>query len=142
MIASQEEARASGNAEIGPEHLVLGLLAEPDGLAARVMAGRGATPEAVRETVGAALPPRVDQVPDLIPYDARGKKALELTFREALRLGHNYIGTEHILLALLEQEDGTGVLTNLGLTKPSVEADLATALAAVVKAASKGGDAQ
>ncbi|MFI6255176.1 Clp protease N-terminal domain-containing protein [Micromonospora zamorensis] len=142
VIASQEEARASGNAEIGPEHLVLGLLAEPEGLAARVMAGRGATPEAVRETVGAALPPRVDQVPDLIPYDARGKKALELTFREALRLGHNYIGTEHILLALLEQEDGAGVLTNLGLTKPSVEADLATALAAVVKAASKGDDAQ
>ncbi|MCG5469545.1 ATP-dependent Clp protease ATP-binding subunit [Micromonospora sp. LAH09] len=141
VIASQEEARAGGNAEIGPEHLVLGLLAEPEGLAARVMAGRGATPEAVRETVGAALPPRVDQVPDLIPYDARGKKALELTFREALRLGHNYIGTEHILLALLEQEDGTGVLTSLGLTKPSVEADLATALAAAVKAAN-GGDVQ
>ncbi|TQJ20722.1 ClpA/ClpB-like protein [Micromonospora sp. A202] len=142
VMASQEEARASGNAEIGPEHLVLGLLAEPEGLAARVMAGRGAAPEAVRETVAAALPPRADQVPALIPYDARGKKALELTFREALRLGHNYIGTEHILLALLEQEDGTGVLTNLGLTKSSVEADLATALAAVVKAASTGGDAQ
>ncbi|MCG5464999.1 Clp protease N-terminal domain-containing protein [Micromonospora sp. NPDC053740] len=141
VIASQEEARASGNAEIGPEHLVLGLLAEPDGLAARVMAGRGATPEAVREAVAAALPPRAEQVPDLIPYDARGKKALELTFREALRLGHNYIGTEHILLALLEQEDGAGVLTNLGLEKATVEADLATALAAVVSAASKGDDA-
>ncbi|MEU8153705.1 Clp protease N-terminal domain-containing protein [Micromonospora sp. NPDC048986] len=132
VIASQEEARASGNAEIGPGHLVLGLLAEPDGLAARVMAGRGATPEAVREAVAAVLPPRAEQVPDLIPYDARGKKALELTFREALRLGHNYIGTEHILLALLEQEDGAGVLTNLGLEKATVEADLATALAAAV----------
>ncbi|MER7591069.1 Clp protease N-terminal domain-containing protein [Micromonospora sp. NPDC127501] len=132
VMASQEEARASGNAEIGPEHLVLGLLAEPEGLAARVMAGRGATPEAVREAVGAVLPPRAEQVPDLIPYDARGKKALELTFREALRLGHNYIGTEHILLALLEQEDGTGVLTNLGLDKATVEADLAAALAAAV----------
>ncbi|WCN82656.1 Clp protease N-terminal domain-containing protein [Micromonospora sp. LH3U1] len=129
VVASQEEARASGNAEIGPEHLVLGLLAEPEGLAATVMAGRGATAEAVRETVGAALPPPADQVPDLIPYDARGKKALELTFREALRLGHNYIGTEHILLALLEQEDGAGVLTNLGLEKAAVEADLAAALA-------------
>ncbi|MET8120610.1 Clp protease N-terminal domain-containing protein [Micromonospora sp. NPDC005189] len=132
VMASQEEARASGNAEIGPEHLVLGLLAEPEGLAAKVMAGRGATPEAVRETVGAALPPSADQVPDLIPYDARGKKALELTFREALRLGHNYIGTEHILLALLEQEDGAGVLTNLGLEKAAVEADLSVALAAAV----------
>ena len=127
VVASQEEARASGNAEIGPGHLVLGLLAEPEGLAARVMAGRGATPEAVREAVGAVLPPRAEQVPDLIPYDARGKKALELTFREALRLGHNYIGTEHILLALLEQEDGAGVLTNLGLEKAAVEADLAAA---------------
>ncbi|MBG6102638.1 MULTISPECIES: Clp protease N-terminal domain-containing protein [Micromonospora] len=132
VMASQEEARASGNAEIGPEHLVLGLLAEPEGLAARVMAGRGATPEAVREAVGAVLPPRAEQVPDLIPYDARGKKALELTFREALRLGHNYIGTEHMLLALLEQEDGAGVLTNLGLDKATVEGDLAAALAAAV----------
>ncbi|MFG3552831.1 Clp protease N-terminal domain-containing protein [Micromonospora sp. NPDC047557] len=132
VVASQEEARASGNAEIGPEHLVLGLLAEPEGLAARVLAGRGATPEAVREAVGAVLPPRAEQVPDLIPYDARGKKALELTFREALRLGHNYIGTEHILLALLEQEDGAGVLTNLGLDKAAVEADLSAALAAAV----------
>ncbi|MGW3789272.1 Clp protease N-terminal domain-containing protein [Micromonospora chokoriensis] len=141
VMASQEEARASGNAEIGPEHLVLGLLAEPEALAARVMADLGVTPEAVRETVAAALPPRVEQVPDLIPYDARGKKALELTFREALRLGHNYIGTEHILLALLEQEDGTGVLTSLGLEKAAVEADLATALAAAVSAASKSGEA-
>ncbi|MEU7770430.1 Clp protease N-terminal domain-containing protein [Micromonospora taraxaci] len=141
VMASQEEARASGNAEIGPEHLVLGLLAEPDALAARVMADLGVTPEAVRETVAAALPPRVEQVPDLIPYDARGKKALELTFREALRLGHNYIGTEHILLALLEQEDGAGVLTSLGLEKAAVEADLATALAAAVRAATKSGEA-
>lgn len=130
VMSSQEEARASGSAEIRPEHLVLGLLAEPEGLAATVMAGRGATPEVVRERVVALLPPPAEQVPDLIPYDARGKKALELTFREALRLGHNYIGTEHILLALLEQEDGTGVLTDLGLEKATVEADLAAALAA------------
>ncbi|MFC7707036.1 Clp protease N-terminal domain-containing protein [Micromonospora lupini] len=141
VMASQEEARAARNAEIGPEHLVLGLLAEPDGLAARVMAGRGATPEAVREAVGAALPPGVDEVPDLIPYNAPGKKALELTFREALRLGHNYIGTEHLLLALLELEDGGGVLTELGLTKEAVEADLAAALAAIVKASASGNGA-
>lgn len=129
VMASQEEARASRHAEIGPEHLVLGLLAEPEALAARVIVARGVPLETVRETVSAALPAPADQVPDLIPYDARGKKALELTFREALRLGHNYIGTEHILLALLEQEDGTGVLTDLGLEKAAVEADLAAALA-------------
>ncbi|WP_328424247.1 ATP-dependent Clp protease ATP-binding subunit [Micromonospora sp. NBC_00389] len=131
VMASQEEARASRHAEIGPEHLVLGLLAEPEALAAKVIVARGVPLETVRETVSAALPAPADQVPDLIPYDARGKKALELTFREALRLGHNYIGTEHILLALLEQEDGTGVLTDLGLEKAAVEADLLAAVAAV-----------
>ncbi|MFI5927328.1 Clp protease N-terminal domain-containing protein [Micromonospora sp. NPDC051543] len=132
VMASQEEARAAGSPEIGPAHLVLGLLAEPEGLAARVLVGRGATPEAVRSAVGAVLPPAGGDVPDLIPYNADGKKALELTFREALRLGHNYIGTEHILLALLEQEDGAGVLTDLGLDKAAVEADLSAALAAAV----------
>ena len=129
VIASQEEARGAGNAEIRPEHLVLGLLAEPDGLAARALVAEGLSPAAVREAVTAALPAPTGQVPDLIPYDAQGKKALELTFREALRLGHNYIGTEHILLALLELEDGTGVLSGLGLTKDRVESQVAAALA-------------
>ncbi|MEV4842739.1 Clp protease N-terminal domain-containing protein [Micromonospora matsumotoense] len=129
VIASQEEARGAGNAEIRPEHLVLGLLAEPDGLAAKALVAEGLSPAAVREAVTAALPAPTDQVPDLIPYDAQGKKALELTFREALRLGHNYIGTEHILLALLELEDGTGVLSGLGLTKDGVESQVAAALA-------------
>ncbi|MEU1755091.1 Clp protease N-terminal domain-containing protein [Micromonospora matsumotoense] len=129
VIASQEEARGAGNAEIRPEHLVLGLLAEPDGLAAKALVADGLTPAAVREAVTAALPAPTDQIPDLIPYDAQGKKALELTFREALRLGHNYIGTEHILLALLELEDGTGVLSGLGLTKDGVESQVAAALA-------------
>ena len=127
-MASQNEARASGHAEIRPEHLVLGLLAEPEALAAKAIVGRGVSLETLREAVSAALPPPAGEVPDLIPYDARGKKALELTFREALRLGHNYIGTEHILLALLELEDGSGVLTDLGLEKAALEADLVAAV--------------
>ncbi|MFI7079970.1 Clp protease N-terminal domain-containing protein [Micromonospora sp. NPDC049903] len=131
VMASQNEARAAGNAEIGPAHLVLGLLAEPEGLAVKVLVAGGVTVEAVREAAAAALPPSVGEVPDLIPYDAAGKKALELTFREALRLGHNYIGTEHILLALLEQEGGEGVLTGLGVDKAAVEAGTAAALAKV-----------
>ncbi|WP_200211541.1 Clp protease N-terminal domain-containing protein [Micromonospora coerulea] len=129
VVTSQNEARAAGNAEIGPEHLALGLLAEPDGLAARVITARAVPLERLREAVTAALPAAADQVPDLIPYDARGKKVLELTFREALRLGHNYVGTEHILLALIEEEGGDGVLTGLGLDKPGVEAAVADALA-------------
>ncbi len=56
-----------------------------------------------------------------MPYGPAAKKVLELTFREALRLGHNYIGTEHVLLALVEVEDDDGVLTTLGVTKPALE---------------------
>ncbi|RDG36352.1 Clp protease N-terminal domain-containing protein [Streptomyces corynorhini] len=132
VVASQNEARAAGNAEIRPEHLVLGLLNEPNGLAARALVDQGVTPEALREAVAARLPAPVENVPELIPYDMRGKKALELTFREALRLGHNYVGTEHILLALLEQEDGTGVLADLGVDKPTSEAHAVAAIAAIV----------
>ena len=67
-------------------------------------------------------------MPALIPFNGAAKKVLELTFREALRLGHNYIGTEHILLALLEAEDGDGPLHGLGVDKDRVERDLAAAL--------------
>jgi ATP-dependent Clp protease ATP-binding subunit ClpA len=77
------------------------------------------------------LPPRVDEIPELIPYSGQARKALELTFREALRLGHNYIGTEHILLAILELEDGTGVLAGLGVNKAAAEATVLQALASV-----------
>jgi ATP-dependent Clp protease ATP-binding subunit ClpA len=69
-----------------------------------------------------------------VPFDAGAKKVLELTFREALRLGHNYVGTEHLLLALLEFEDGEGLLTGLGITKAATETQVARALAAAVAA--------
>src|SRR6266581_6631818 len=117
VMAAQNEARAAGNDEIRPEHLTLGLLSEPDALAAKSIIAQGVPLETVRQTVTAALPPAAGQVPELIPFGPQAKKALELTFREALRMGHNYIGTEHILLALLELEDGTGILAGLGLTK-------------------------
>jgi ATP-dependent Clp protease ATP-binding subunit ClpA len=64
----------------------------------------------------------VDDAPSLVPYDASAKKVLELTFREALRLGHASVGTEHVLLGLLEQEGSSGVLTDLGVEKAAVEA--------------------
>ncbi|MER7395059.1 Clp protease N-terminal domain-containing protein [Streptomyces sp. NPDC000151] len=133
VVASQNETKAAGHTEITTAHLVLGLLAEPEGLAVKAIAAQGITPEAVREAATAALPPRADaEVPALIPFDAAAKKALELTFREALRLGHNYIGTEHVLLALLEQEDGDGVLTRLGVTKAAAEEWVTATLAALV----------
>lgn len=134
VMAAQNEAHEAGNAEIGPGHLALGLLAEPNAIAAMVILAQGVQLAAVREAVGSVLPPASADVPELIPYDAAGKKALELTFREALRLGHNYVGTEHILLALLELEDGAGPLAGLGIEKAAAETDIADALAAATAA--------
>jgi hypothetical protein len=121
VMASQEQARAAGNTEINPAHVVLGLLTEPEALAAKAVVAQGVPLERVREAATATLPPAADQVPGLIPYDAQAKKVMELTFREALRLGHNYVGTEHILLALLELENGSGLLCGLGIAKDTAE---------------------
>jgi len=130
VMAAQNEAREAGNDLIRPEHLVLGLLVEPDALAARAIVAQGVTLEDVRQAAAALLPAPVAQVPDLVPFDAQAKKALLLTFREGVRMGHRHIGTEHILLALLELEDGDGVLTGLGLDKAAAEATVAAGLAA------------
>lgn len=134
VMAAQEESRAAGNDQTRPEHLALGLLSEPKGIGARAVAAQGVSVEAVRDAVEAILPPAVPDVPELIPYDAGAKKALELTFREALRMGHNYVGTEHILLALLELEDGRGVLSGLGIDKAATETFVSEALAKIIAA--------
>jgi hypothetical protein len=133
VVASQNEARTASNNEIRPEHLALGLLSEPEGIAARAIVAQGVSLDTLRQTATAALPPAADEMPALVPFDARAKKALELTFREALRMGHNYVGTEHILLALLELEDGTGLLSGLGIDKAATEAHTVAALAAIVE---------
>jgi hypothetical protein len=131
VVTAQNEARAASSAEITPEHLILGILGEPEGLAARAISGQGVTLEVVRRQVTGKLPTPAEQLPALIPFSAPARKVLELTLREALRLGHNYVGTEHILLALLEQEGGDGVLTGLGLDKVTIEQQLVTMLASV-----------
>ncbi len=127
VVSSQNEARAAGNHQIGTGHLILGLLHEPDALWAEAVIAQGVPLDRVREAATASLPAAGDQVPDLIPFDAPARKALELTFREALRLGHNDIGTEHLLLALLELEAGTGVFSGLGVDKSAAEAHIAEA---------------
>ena len=109
---------------------MLGLLTEPDALAAKAIIAQGVSLQRVREVAAATLAAPAGQVPELIPFDPHGKKALELTFREALRLGHNYIGTEHILLALLELEDGTGTLAGLGISKDATEQNVVAAVEA------------
>jgi hypothetical protein len=127
VVTSQNEARAQGNAEIGVAHLVLGLAADPTSLGARTIVAQGVSLDAVRRTAAATLPGPVDSLPALIPFDAHAKKALELTFREALRMSNNHVGTEHILLAVLELEDGTGILAGLGVDKAAAETSIATA---------------
>ena len=124
IMAAQEESRTLGDDEVRPAHLILGLLAEPVALAARALADQGVTPDSVRTAATAALPSGPGPSPDPIPYDAGSRKVMQLTFREALRLGHNYIGTEHLLLALVEFEDGTGVLSALGVDKQRAEASI------------------
>lgn len=121
ILAAQEESRVLGDDEVRPAHLVLGLLAEPAALAARALDDQGVSAEAVRAAATAALPSGPGPSPDPIPYDAGSRKVMQLTFREALRLGHNYIGTEHLLLALLEYEAGDGVLSGLGVDKQRAE---------------------
>ncbi|MFI1726879.1 Clp protease N-terminal domain-containing protein [Streptomyces sp. NPDC020489] len=131
VMAAHNEAVAARNAEGRPEHLLLGLLAEPQGLAAQAITAQGVLLDTVRQAATAALPPAVEEAPELVPYGSDAKKVLELTFREALRIGHNYVGTEHILLALLEFEHGTGVLSDLGITKDATEAHITEALRAL-----------
>jgi len=131
VMSAHNEAIAARNPEGRPEHLVLGLLAEPEGLAAKALVAQGVILDTVRQAATDTLPPAADEVPELVPYGSDAKKVLELTFREALRLGHNYVGTEHLLLALLEFENGDGVLTGLGITKPAAEEYLTAALAEI-----------
>jgi hypothetical protein len=126
VVESQNTAHAAGNDEITPDHLLLALFGDPASLAARLLAGHGIDAQAVARTV--TLPPRVAELPALTPFNGPAKKVLELTVREALRLGHNYIGTEHILLALLETEGDDGPLHTLGLDKDGAEAEIAAVL--------------
>jgi Clp amino terminal domain, pathogenicity island component len=134
VMAAHQEAKAAGNVEVGPVHLVLGLLHEPVAVAAKVIVEQGVSLDEVRRQANAALPARVEaaEVPEVVPYDLEARKTLELTFREALRLGHNYVGTEHILLALLEIEEGEGVLTGLGLDKAATHGKVVAMLSAIV----------
>ena len=124
VIAARQEAIRRRHDRVLPEHLVLGLLHEQEGLAARTVAALGVSPEAARAALGATLPAAMPDgvTPGHVPFDSRAMKVLELTLREALALGHNYIGTEHILLGLLDEEEslGGGPLAGLGITKERV----------------------
>jgi len=106
VVLAQEEARALKHNYIGTEHILLGLLREEEGLAARVLKSLDITVERVRAQVVRMVGSGEEVTSDQIPFTPRAKKVLELSLREALSLGHNYIGTEHILLGLVRENEG------------------------------------
>lgn len=132
VVRSQEEARAAHLTEIGAAHLLVGLTTDPDSLAMRAFAEQGATAETIRAAAETTLPagdPDTDS-PTLIPFDGPTKKVLELSVREALRLGHTSVGTEHLLLAMLAPDSATApVLAGLGVTTEATERYVVAALA-------------
>ncbi|GGQ60289.1 Clp protease N-terminal domain-containing protein [Couchioplanes azureus] len=124
VVGAMTAARATGHPEIHPAHLLLGLLDVPGATAHAALGDFGT----VREAAHAELPEAPGgTLPELIPFDARSRKVLELTFREALRLGDDSVDTGHLLLAMLEEAHGGGVLGGLGLDKAAVEAALQSA---------------
>jgi ATP-dependent Clp protease ATP-binding subunit ClpA len=108
VVLAQEEARTLQHNFIGTEHLLLGLLGEPDGIAARGLGRFGLTLSQAREDVTARVSPAAGPVKGRIPFTPRAKKVMEFALREALALRHNYIGTEHLLLGLIRDTDGAG----------------------------------
>jgi hypothetical protein len=108
IVLAQEEARRMQHNYIGTEHVLLGLLAEETGLAARVARGFGLTLAVGREDVLAIIGQGKGASSGHIPFTPRAKKCLELALREALQLGHDYIGTEHVLLGIVREGNGVG----------------------------------
>ena len=106
VVLAQEEARRMEHNYIGTEHVLLGLLGEPEGLAGRALEGLGMSLEAARNEVTAIVGTGSAALSGHIPFTPRAKKTLELSLREALQLHHNYIGTEHILLGLIREGEG------------------------------------
>jgi ATP-dependent Clp protease ATP-binding subunit ClpC len=116
VVLAQEEARMLNHNYIGTEHILLGLIHEGEGVAAKALESLGISLEAVRSQVEEIIGQGQAAPTGHIPFTPRAKKVLELSLREALQLGHNYIGTEHILLGLIREGEGVAaqVLQKLG----------------------------
>jgi len=106
VVLAQEEARRLNHNYIGTEHILLGLLGEPAGVAHRVLGSFGMTLEGARQDLAEFIDHGKQEPRGHIPFTPRAKKVLELSLREALQLHHHYIGTEHILLGLIREKDG------------------------------------
>ncbi|MDQ4064267.1 MAG: AAA family ATPase, partial [Actinomycetota bacterium] len=126
VVLAQEEARHFNHNYIGTEHLLLGLLREDEGVAARALGSLNVTLDEVREQVESIVGYGEEGTGGQAPFTPRSKKVLELALREALQLGHNYIGTEHILLGLVRESEGVAarVLSNLGVDPDKVRREV------------------
>ena len=116
LVLAQEEARLLNHSFIGTEHILLGLIHEGEGVAAKALESLGISLEAVREKVDETIGMAGTAPSSSPPFTPRAKKVLELSLREALQLGHSYIGTEHLLLGLVREGEGVAatVLVSLG----------------------------
>jgi ATP-dependent Clp protease ATP-binding subunit ClpC len=126
VVLAQEEARHFNHNYIGTEHLLLGLLREDEGVAARALASLNVALDEVREQVESIVGYGEEGTGAQAPFTPRSKKVLELALREALQLGHNYIGTEHILLGLVRESEGVAarVLSNLDVDPDKVRREV------------------
>ena len=124
VVVAQERARSASNELIGVGHLVLGLVAAPDGAAARCLSAQGVSLSDAQRLAEATLPPAGANVPALIPFDPHAKEALQQAFAEADRRDADNVGSEHVLLAILAVDRGTGVLAGLGITTELVDVQL------------------
>jgi hypothetical protein len=151
LAAAEDLAQAADVAVLGPEHLAAGLLAEPDGIAARTIAALGVSGGQLRSAFGLPDDVATGNVPSgepaggspaaaRVPLGAGATAALRGALQSALDLGHNYIGTEHILLGLVDGEDATAAtLAGLGVTRPAVQQQITAALAAIQASRSQSG---
>jgi ATP-dependent Clp protease ATP-binding subunit ClpC len=130
VVLAQEEARMLNHSYIGTEHLLLGLIHEGEGVAARALEALGISLEAVRQQIEEIIGEGETPSSSHIPFTPRAKRVLELSLREALELGHKHIGTEHILLGLVAEREGVAaqVLARQGATMDRVRQEVVSLL--------------
>jgi ATP-dependent Clp protease ATP-binding subunit ClpA len=141
LVLAQDEARGLGHNYLGTEHMLLGLFAE--GVAARALALLGLSPDGVRAQVVEIVGRGDATAAGAMPFTPRSKKVLELALREALRLGHNYVGTEHILLGISSEGEGVAarILREAGADHDAVCSAVTRGLTQVPETTAAGGDA-
>lgn len=138
VVAAQVTAREHSHDYIGTEHVLLGVLAQREAIAWHAVVACDPDAEALPTVLAERLQPASAKIPERMPFTGKAKKALELTLREALRLGHNYVGTEHLLLGLRAEDTGLAAeaLRDHGLSVERLEPEILRLIEEAVRAAS------